>query len=118
MLPAGKHVRAVYGDQVFGSAKAGTLLMDCSTIDVASARAVGEQATAKGFAFVDAPVSVGIAAANAGTLTFLVGGAAAAFDKAPPILSPMGQAVIHAGALGAGPEATLCTHHSLGATTI
>ena len=118
MLPAGKHVRAVYGDQVFGSAKAGTLLMDCSTIDVASARAVGEQATAKGFAFVDAPVSGGIAAANAGTLTFMVGGEDAAFAKAQPILSQMGKAVIHAGALGAGQAAKICNNMLLGATMI
>src|SRR3546814_5615673 len=92
--------------------------MDCSTIDVASARAVGEQATAKGFAFVDAPVSGGIAAANAGTLTFMVGGEDAAFAKAQPILSQMGKAVIHAGALGAGQAAKICNNMLLGATMI
>ena len=78
MLPAGKHVEAVYTDSVFGAAPASAILIDCSTIDVATAKRVGEAALAKGLTMVDAPVSGGIAAANAGTLTFMVGGSAEA----------------------------------------
>ncbi|MEO7469018.1 MAG: NAD(P)-binding domain-containing protein, partial [Sphingobium limneticum] len=100
MLPAGKHVEAVYDDAVFGAAKAGALLLDCSTIDVATARRVIAAALAKGFDMVDAPVSGGIAAANGGTLTFMVGGQDDAYAKAKPILSAMGKAVIHAGGAG------------------
>ena len=96
MLPAGKHVRAVYADEVLGAAPASALLIDCSTIDVGSARAVGSQAAEAGYAMVDAPVSGGIAAANAGSLTFMVGGEADAFTRAEPILQAMGKAVIHA----------------------
>ncbi|MBW7945669.1 MAG: NAD(P)-binding domain-containing protein [Sphingomonadaceae bacterium] len=97
MLPAGKHVEAVYNGDVFGAAKPGALFMDCSTIDVATARKVVEAATAKGFAMVDAPVSGGVAAASGGTLTFMVGGTGEAFARAEPILARMGKAVIHAG---------------------
>ncbi len=118
MLPAGKHVRAVYAGEILEAAKPGTLLLDCSTIDVASARAVGEAAGQRGFEFVDAPVSGGIAAANAGTLTFMVGGTDAAFARAQPILAQMGKAVIHAGALGAGQAAKICNNMLLGATMI
>ena len=82
MLPAGKHVRAVYENEIFPAARPGTLMMDCSTIDVATARSVGEAAAAKGFDFVDAPVSGGVAAAEGGTLTFMVGGPEAAFKRA------------------------------------
>ena len=102
MLPAGKHVEAVYTDSVFGAAPASAILMDCSTIDVATAKRVGEAALAKGLTMVDAPVSGGIAAANAGTLTFMVGGSAEGFDRAQPFLADMGKAVIHAGAIGRG----------------
>lgn len=86
MLPAGKHVRAVYVDDVFDNAEPGTLLLDCSTIDVATAREVAEEAAAKGMLMVDAPVSGGIAAAAGGTLTFMVGGTERAFERAKPIL--------------------------------
>ena len=102
MLPAGKHVEAVYTDDVFGAAKPGTLFLDCSTIDVATARRVIAAAKAKGFQMADAPVSGGIAAANAGSLTFMVGGDDDAFSRAKPILSAMGKAVIHAGSDGHG----------------
>ena len=102
MLPAAKHVRAVYEGDVAPNAKNGALLIDCSTIDVASAREVGEAMNAKGFTFLDAPVSGGIAAAAGGQLTFMVGGSPQAFTKAQPILEPMAKAVIHAGDLGAG----------------
>ena len=118
MLPASKHVRAVFHDDVAPNAKPGTLLIDCSTIDVASAREVGEQMTAAGFEFVDAPVSGGIAAAAGGTLTFMVGGSDAAFAKAQPFLEPMAKAVIHAGALGAGQAAKICNNMILGATMV
>ena len=116
MLPASKHVRAVFHDDVAPNAKPGTLLIDCSTIDVASAREVGAEMTAKGFAFVDAPVSGGIAAAAGGTLTFMVGGSDEAFGKAKPFLEPMAKAVIHAGELGAGQAAKICNNMILGAT--
>ncbi len=118
MLPAGNHVAAVYGDAVFAAAAAGTLLLDCSTIDVATAKAVGTDAAARGLAMVDAPVSGGIAAANAGTLTFMVGGTAAAFARAQPILGAMGKAVIHAGAAGAGQAAKICNNMLLGASMV
>ncbi|HEX8415176.1 MAG TPA: NAD(P)-binding domain-containing protein, partial [Sphingomicrobium sp.] len=116
MLPAGSHVESVYSKSVFGNAPPAALLLDCSTIDVATAKRVGEAATAKGYAAVDAPVSGGIAAANAGTLTFMVGGSAEAFDRAEPILADMGKAVIHAGASGAGQAAKICNNMLLGAT--
>src|SRR3954471_23427618 len=116
MLPAGKHVRTVYENDVAPNAKAGALLIDCSTIDVASAREVGEKLKAQGFEFVDAPVSGGIAAAASGTLTLMVGGSDEAFEKAKPFLEPMAKAVIHAGALGAGQPAKICNNMILGAT--
>ena len=118
MLPAGKHVRAVYTDDVFDHAEAGTLLLDCSTIDVATARDVAEQAKAKGFSMVDAPVSGGIAAAAGGTLTFMVGGTQNAFERAKPILEEMGKAVIYAGDAGSGQAAKICNNMLLGATMI
>ena len=118
MLPAGKHVAGVYEADVFPNATPGTLLLDCSTIDVATARANIEAATAKGLVAVDAPVSGGIAAANAGTLTFMVGGTDEGFARAEPILSAMGKAVIHAGDAGAGQAAKICNNMLLGASMI
>jgi len=118
MLPAGKHVRAVYEASVIGKAPASAILMDCSTIDVDSARAVIGQASAAGYAMVDAPVSGGIAAAEGGTLTFMVGGTDEAFVRAEPILARMGKAVIHAGAPGSGQAAKICNNMLLGATMI
>ena len=116
MLPAAAHVRAVYDDAVFTTATPGTLLIDCSTIDVETARAVAQDAAAKGLIAVDAPVSGGIAAAEGGTLTFMVGGSAAAFARAEPVLTAMGKAVIHAGGNGAGQAAKICNNMILGAT--
>src|SRR6476646_9269408 len=110
MLPAAQHVRAVYEKDVAPNAAPGTLLIDCSTIDVASARDVGEDMQRRGFDFVDAPVSGGIAAASAGTLTLMVGGTDAQFDRARLVLEPMAKAVIHAGALGAGQAAKICNN--------
>jgi 3-hydroxyisobutyrate dehydrogenase len=118
MLPAGKHVETVYEGDVFGAAKAGTLFLDCSTIDVATARRVVAAARARGFDMVDAPVSGGIAAANGGTLTFMVGGQEDAFARAKPILSAMGKAVIHAGGAGNGQAAKICNNMLLGATMV
>src|SRR6478735_1533180 len=100
MLPAGKHVREVYESSVIGHAPTGAILMDCSTIDVTTAREEIEKAAAAGYEMVDAPVSGGIAAAEAGTLTFMTGGTDAAFEKARPWLEIMGKAVIDAGAPG------------------
>jgi 3-hydroxyisobutyrate dehydrogenase len=91
-------------------------LIDCSTIDVATARDVATRAEARGLIAVDAPVSGGIAAANGGTLTFMVGGSAEAFARAEPILADMGKAVIHAGSNGAGQAAKICNNMILGAT--
>jgi len=118
MLPAGKHVRAVYETDVFPNAAAGTLFLDCSTIDVDSARFVGKAAVEKGFRFVDAPVSGGVAAAAAGTLTFMVGGAEADFAVAEPILQAMGKAILHAGDTGSGQAAKICNNMLLGITMI
>lgn len=118
MLPAGSHVAGVYRDAVFGTAPAGTLLIDCSTIDVATAKIVAAEAAAKGLVAVDAPVSGGIAAANAGTLTFMVGGSDEGFARAKPVLEAMGKAVIHAGDSGAGQTAKICNNMLLGATMI
>jgi len=118
MLPAGTHVEGVYNDAVFGRAQPSTILIDCSTIDVATARRVAEAAAAKGLTAVDAPVSGGIAAANAGTLTFMVGGSAEGFDRAKPFLDQMGKAVIHAGTSGAGQAAKMANNMLLGATMI
>ena len=118
MLPAGTHVEQVYREAVFGAASLSAILIDCSTIDVATARRVAEQAAAKGLMAVDAPVSGGIAAAAAGTLTFMAGGSAEAFARAEPFLTDMGRAVIHAGASGAGQAAKICNNMILGATMI
>ena len=118
MLPDGKHVAGVYDADVFPNAAPGTLLLDCSTIDVATARANIEAATTKGLVAVDAPVSGGIAAANAGTLTFMVGGSDEGFARAEPILAKMGKAVIHAGDAGAGQAAKICNNMLLGASMV
>lgn len=118
MLPAGRHVEALYTETLLDHAEAGAILIDCSTIDVATARRVAEATTQRGLLAVDAPVSGGIAAANAGTLTFMVGGSVAAFERAEPYLSDMGKAVIHAGASGAGQAAKICNNMILGATMV
>lgn len=118
MLPNGAIVDAVYGADVIGQAPQGALFLDCSTIDVATARKVTTAAEAAGYAMVDAPVSGGIAAANGGTLTFMVGGTDDAFARAEPILAAMGKAVIHAGTSGAGQAAKICNNMLLGASMI
>jgi 3-hydroxyisobutyrate dehydrogenase len=118
MLPAGTHVEAVYTDLLAAGLAPAALLIDCSTIDVATARRVAEMAQARGLTAVDAPVSGGIGAANGGTLTFMVGGSNAAFERAEPILAAMGKAVIHAGANGTGQAAKIANNMLLGATMV
>ena len=120
MLPAGKHVHGVYfgEDGVTSHAKPGTLFVDCSTIDVTDARAASLQAEAAGFAMVDAPVSGGTAAADAGTLTFMVGGADDAFEQAKLILEPMAKNIFHAGGAGNGQVAKIANNMLLGISMI
>jgi len=118
MLPAGAHVRQVYAESVIGAAPTGAILIDCSTIDIASAKAVTAAAGEQNYVMVDAPVSGGIAAANSGTLTFMVGGSDDGFARAEPILSGMGKAVIHAGGIGAGQAAKIANNMLLGATMV
>ena len=110
MLPNGEIVRSVYTGDVIGHAPAGAVFLDCSTIDVATAREVISAAEAAGYDMVDAPVSGGIAAANGGTLTFMVGGTDRAFGRAKEVLDPMGKAVIHAGDAGNGQAAKICNN--------
>ncbi len=110
MLPNGQIVLSAFTGEVIGKAPKDAILIDCSTIDVATARETAEQAGKAGYAMVDAPVSGGIAAAAGGTLTFMVGGAQEAFAKAEPILQAMGKAVIHAGDAGNGQAAKICNN--------
>jgi 3-hydroxyisobutyrate dehydrogenase len=116
MLPAGPHVEAAYtGEEgIIASAQAGALLIDCSTIDVATARKVSAAGAIAGLTMFDAPVSGGVAAAAGGTLTFMVGGEADKFESARVALSPMAKAVIHAGGSGAGQAAKICNNMLLG----
>ncbi|TMN70466.1 3-hydroxyisobutyrate dehydrogenase [Pseudoalteromonas sp. S1727] len=112
MLPASKHVKSLYlGDTglIHVLAK-NTLVIDCSTIDAASAREVGAELGEQGIAFVDAPVSGGVAGATAGTLTFIVGGDDAHFSQAQHVLADMGKNIFHAGAIGAGQVAKICNN--------
>jgi len=116
MLPAGQHVREVFtaADGVFARTAPGALLIDCSTIDVATARDMAGQAGSRGFAMLDAPVSGGVSGASAGTLTFMVGGTQAAFDRAQPVLATMGKTIVLAGDAGAGQAAKVCNNLMLG----
>jgi 3-hydroxyisobutyrate dehydrogenase len=118
MLPAGKHVRDVYESSVIGQAPTSAILIDCSTIDVKTAREEIGKAEEAGYEMVDAPVSGGIAAAEGGTLTFMVGGSDPAFERARPYLEAMGKAVIHAGGAGSGQAAKICNNMLLGASMI
>jgi 3-hydroxyisobutyrate dehydrogenase len=117
MLPAGTHVEQTYAAIIPACAPA-AVLIDCSTIDVATAKRVAQSAGARGLLAVDAPVSGGIAAAAGGTLTFMVGGPEDAFARAEPYLAAMGKAVIRAGAPGAGQAAKICNNMILGATMV
>lgn len=100
MLPSTPHVRDVYEGTVFTSARPGTLLIDCSTIDPTYTRALGAQAGTRKLRFVDAPVSGGTGGAEAGTLTFMVGGAPADFEAVKGILQAMGKNIVHCGGVG------------------
>ena len=116
MLPEGRHVRSVYLEPagVLANVREGTLLIDCSTVDVDTARHVHHAATQKGLAMVDAPVSGGVGGATAGTLTFMVGGEPEAFERARPVLDAMGKTVVHAGSAGSGQAAKICNNMMLG----
>lgn len=120
MLPAGKHVREVYTGEggIIARAKPNSLFIDSSTVDVDSARAVAEAAKKAGHVMVDAPVSGGVGGAEAGTLTFMVGGDDDAFQRAEPILGAMGKAIIHAGGPGNGQAAKICNNMILGISMI
>ncbi len=117
MLPAGKQVADCYAE-VLPAAAADTLFVDCSTIDVAAARAAHAAAAAAGMLSLDAPVSGGVAGAQAGTLTFMVGGSAPAFANAAPLLEVMGSRVVHCGDAGAGQAAKICNNMILGVSMI
>ncbi len=120
MLPSGGEVADVYGGPagLIATASPQTVLIDCSTIDVATARSIHDEAERHGLLMLDAPVSGGVAGAVAATLTFMVGGPAEAFAKAEPILRCMGKAVIHAGEAGAGQAAKICNNMILGVSMI
>jgi 3-hydroxyisobutyrate dehydrogenase len=118
MLPAGPHVRAVYADEVLPNAPKSALLIDCSTIDVESARAVAAQARGAGFRFADAPVSGGTAAAEAGTLAFMVGCDEADYAAVEAALAPMSRVSFRAGGHGAGQAAKICNNMALGISMI
>jgi len=117
MLPNGDILRAV-ADEIIPAMTAGTTLIDCSTVDVESARAVAAQALGAGLLAVDAPVSGGVGGASAGTLTFMAGGSDAAFEVAEPLFAVMGQKAVHCGEAGAGQAAKICNNMILGATMI
>lgn len=118
MLQTGQQVRDVYEMEAFAAASREAILIDCSTIDVATAREVGKAALARGLAMVDAPVSGGVAGAIAATLTFMVGGTDKSFAMAQPLLAAMGKTVIHAGPAGSGQAAKICNNMLLGASMI
>lgn len=120
MLPAGQHVRSVYlGDTgILAGAAPGTLFIDSSTIDVATAREVHAAAGERRVSFLDAPVSGGVGGAAAGTLTFMVGGEEAAFERARPLLEKMGKNIFHAGGAGTGQAAKICNNMLLAISMI
>ena len=120
MLPAGADVRAVYCDAggLLETAGPDTLLVDCSTIDLETARSVHEDASARGFAMLDAPVSGGVGGAEAGTLTFMVGGEEDAVARGEPLMAAMGRNLVHAGGPGNGQAAKMCNNMVLGVSMI
>lgn len=120
MLPAGPEVRAAYLGEggILAHARAGALLIDCSTIDVETARTIAAAAGEAGFAMLDAPVSGGVAGAEGASLTIMVGGAEAAFARAQPILCAMGRTIVHAGPAGNGQAAKICNNLILGVSMI
>jgi 3-hydroxyisobutyrate dehydrogenase len=118
MLPAGKHVLDVWGGGLLSAAKPGTIFIDCSTIDVASARKAHEMAAKAGMLSLDAPVSGGVGGAEGATLTLMVGGTKDAFAKGQPILAGVGKKVVHCGDPGAGQSAKICNNMMLAITMI
>jgi 3-hydroxyisobutyrate dehydrogenase len=120
MLPSGKEVREVYlgPEGVLAGVSPGTLLIDCSTIDVETARVVADAAEDRGLAILDAPVSGGVAGAQGATLTFMVGGSETAFERAQPVLAAMGKTIVHAGGPGNGQAAKICNNLILGVSMI
>ena len=123
MLPEGRHVRAVYlgdggNDGILGHAPGEALLADCSTIDIATAREVAATASESGYEMIDAPVSGGVTGAAAGTLTFMVGGSAAGYERAKPILAAMGRNVAHIGGPGHGQATKICNNMMAGIAII
>src|SRR5271157_459711 len=117
MLPAGRHVIASWSEFLDAAPK-GALVIDCSTIDVESAKKAHEAGAAAGALTLDAPVSGGVGGASAGTLTFMCGGSDEAFARAKPLLEAMGKRIVHCGAPGAGQAAKICNNMILGATMI
>src|ERR1700678_1170539 len=117
MLPGGEQVLSVWND-ILPHARRGTLFIDCSTIDVASARKAHALAAARGIATLDAPVSGGVGGAKAATLTFMVGGSQAAFAHGKPVLERMGKRIVHCGEAGNGQVAKICNNMILGAAMI
>ena len=118
MLPSGQHVLALYEGGLVGAARRGTLFVDCSTIDVSSARRAHALAREAGMDAVDAPVSGGVAGAANGVLTFMVGGNASAVERAKPVLSAMGKRLVHCGDAGTGQAAKICNNLILGISMI
>ncbi len=120
MLPSGLEVREVYlgASGIVENANPGTLLIDCSTIDVETARMVADIAEQKGLLMLDAPVSGGVGGAAAAALTFMVGGSAQAFSRAESILQKMGKTIVHAGGAGTGQAAKICNNMVLGVSMI
>lgn len=110
MLPSGKHVSDLYSEEFIAHLKPGALLIDSSTIDAVTARAVADKVQLKGCSMIDAPVSGGTSGAQAGTLTFIVGGTLDNFEKAKPVLECMGKNIFHAGESGAGQVAKMCNN--------
>jgi 3-hydroxyisobutyrate dehydrogenase len=117
MLPAGEHVLSVW-NEVVPHARQGTLFIDCSTVDVDSARQAHKLAAASGFATLDAPVSGGVGGAKAASLTFMVGGSAHAFARGKPLLERMGKRIVHCGEAGNGQVAKICNNMILAASMI
>lgn len=114
MLPAGPHVKQAYLVDILPAVGDGTLLIDCSTIDVETTREVAAAAADRGLDMVEAPVSGGVGGAEAGTLTFMVGGPESAFERAQPILEKMGKTIVHCGGAGNGQAAKICNNMMLG----
>jgi 3-hydroxyisobutyrate dehydrogenase len=120
MLPAGPQVHSVYlgADGLLAHAAKDALLIDCSTIDVETARAVAATAAEAGFDMLDAPVSGGVAGAEGASLTFMVGGEEAIFARARPVLAAMGRTIVHAGPAGNGQAAKICNNMMLGVSML